>query len=261
MNDVVKVLLGIDFGTSTTVLCLQEYAKDGCPIGVVQCLEEIPTVVYKDPEGNCYFGKDAERRYLNQRTGMLYRNFKIGLASADCSESKKLVEEFIKNLFDISRSRMMFYVRKDCQIQTLISVPVKWSAVIKEFMRKAACDAGFGFGLGENEIKVVNEPNAATYAVILPRISDLRENGVLEPSRTSNVMMIDMGAGTTDITIFKLRFNTGIPVIDDDSVHTYPHSKCPVFCGGREIDETLSKYFKETFHSTKSIDTICSGGF
>lgn len=256
MNDVAKVLLGIDFGTSTTVMCLQEYANDGCPIGDVQCLEEIPSIVYKDLEGNCYFGEDAEKRYLNQRTGTLCRNFKIGLASDDCDKSKELVAEFFKHLFDKSKTRMGFYVGK-CQIQTLISVPVKWSAVVKEFMRHVAYEAGFGFELGEDKIKVVNEPNAATYAVILPRIKDLRAKGVLEPTGMSNVMMIDMGAGTTDITIFKLKFNDGCPEIDDNSVHTYPNSRSPVLCGGREIDETLSKYYREKFHSTKPIDVIC----
>ena len=80
-------LIGIDFGTSTTVVHVKNYT-DGKPSGgdgtSIQYVEfdgqgMVPTLIQK-AEDTYYFGYDAKQPKKDER---LYRNFKMKLESSD----------------------------------------------------------------------------------------------------------------------------------------------------------------------------------
>ena len=253
-------VLGIDFGTSTSVMCLQNFDKDGNRVGSTLCEEiagEIPTLILEE-EGDFYFGREAEARSKCGR-GCLHRNFKLGLASTDPQarlNAEKKVRQFFGFLYKTFYEKYALAIEHGLKISTILSVPVKWSSREKEFMRKVTCEAGFTFGADESSVKVVNEATAATYAVMLPRIRQLQESGVLSVEKVTTVMLVDMGAGTSDIAVFQMNFLDGTPHVVENSVHVFPPPRYPHACGGCEVDDLLTAYYCQTVGSRKCKEVV-----
>ena len=61
--------------------------------------------------------------------------------------------------------------------------------------------------------------------------------GMLHEGQKHKTMMIDMGAGTTDIVLCSYKVADGRLGIDD--IFTYPSINTPGLCGGREIDDAI----------------------
>jgi molecular chaperone DnaK (HSP70) len=83
----VERIVGIDFGTSTSVIKIKTY-KDNEPIGPLNAVEyvhfdnkaSLPTLVYTTNEGNYLIGYEAENA---AQKGVLHQNFKLNLISLD----------------------------------------------------------------------------------------------------------------------------------------------------------------------------------
>ena len=235
-----KRLIGIDFGTSTSVIRVKRYENDQ-PIG--DRLEAkavtfnmgagvVPTLIRKDKDGKAvYYGYEAETA---KKGTTLYQNFKPELESDDPvirERAQKLTQEYFRYLAKeyTSQSQGGHLGENTDETQTLVSYPVKWSRDAQEFMLETARNAGFPNVTG------MNEAEAAIRAVTVQSADYLQQKGYFAAEKPVNILLIDMGAGTTDLVF--CRYTQGEPP-KVDILCTWP-KRGNVLFGGREMDEQL----------------------
>ena len=172
--------IGIDFGTSTTVLRFKDY-ENGSDLKPNQPPEQlvyenkptIPTIIFETEDGELLFGEEAEH-YSGD--GKLHTNFKMNLMSEDKEIYNKttfLILEFLKYLREIYSDQLPTYGKFD-EEYTYISYPAKWPEDIRETMIRLADLAGF------KNVNGVDEPTAAINSVIYQYGEKLEENEVMK---------------------------------------------------------------------------------
>ena len=243
--------IGIDFGTSTTVVKIQnDSANPASPVESITFNGHptVPTMVFcRAPEDDgapsmTYFGYEAEAMNRNGMPGVLSVNFKMDLVSTDeqrSTEARRLTQLFFNFLHEAYLMQASTFGPCD-KVMTYVSYPAKWPSDVRVFMKECAINAGFGTA---DTVQGVDEPTAAVLASISDNLSSLQQQSIVLPDKPMQVMMIDMGAGTSDIALFKMSIPAGTssrPSIYD--VVTYPSIECSYLCGGREIDATLADY-------------------
>ena len=235
-------VIGVDFGTSTSVIRVKRY-RGGEPVSQERLAAEavvfnngipmVPTLIQRLGE-NAYFGCDAQTA---KRGAVLYHSFKVDLESPDPEKRQKareLTQEFLKYLAGVykSQSEGGHLGEADDRERTIISYPVKWGSGTKKFMLEAAGQAGFP------NVEGMDEAQAAIHAVTLQSESYLKKEGYLREGRPCTVLLIDMGAGTTDLAL--CRYTPGDSPVTETLV-SWPVGGNVLF-GGREADELLRDY-------------------
>jgi len=268
MSQIIRSV-GIDFGTSTTVVKIQNDTKNiKCPVESLTFNGHptVPTLVFLRPseaeagKTNYYFGYEAEAMCNNGIKGEMKRAFKMNLVSnneQEQEEARFLTKKFFEYLHETYALQSSTFGRFD-QETIYVSYPAKWPSEVRLFMKQCAIEAGFG--TNDNVIGV-DEPTAAVLASLSENLSELQAKNVLLPDKPANVIMIDMGAGTTDIAIFKMKVSaTGDdkrPSIYD--VVTYPVITCDYLCGGREIDDILNDWVRNYIASIRQPPKLSKG--
>ena len=235
-------IVGIDFGTSTTVVKAKSYGpgtnpKDCVPV-TFNGNSYLPTLIFEDKGGKLFFGYDAEAQISGGTEGVTHKNFKMELIgnSEQQAKAKRLIKAFFSYIyseFNNNRQRLSVYPT----VKTYVSYPAKWTPEIRNLMKQCAIEAGFGT---EKDVFGESEPTAAIYASITANLDKLQEKRIIVRNQPVNVMMLDMGAGTSDIAIFKFKIDdSNKPVINE--LITYPTIDNDSLCGGREIDDLLAK--------------------
>lgn len=240
-------IIGIDFGTSTSVVRIKRYDK-GRPLGAGGPLETgslifhgsyptVPTVIQKVGE-NRYYGYDALVKKTKE--AVLYQGFKVNLESeipALREEARALTAEFLRYLHKVyqEQSNGGFLGEIDDQERTYISYPVKWSQESKRFMVEAAAQAGFP------RVEGLDEAQAAIHAVTLQSGAYLQNQGYLRPGIPCTMLLVDMGAGTTDLALCR---HTPGPQPVTDLLCTWP-TKGETLFGGQEVESLLRQYAAE----------------
>lgn len=249
-------IIGIDFGTSTSVIRVKRY-ENGKPLGEVLETKEVlfggvsatvPTLIAKKNEDNsvAYYGYEAQQKRRNFTT---YSNFKVDLESADPEKralARRLTEEFFAYLSKQYRAQADSGHLGDAEDEerTVISYPVKWSEETKRFMVEAARKADFPNVTG------MDEAQAAIQAVTVMSDRHLRNNNLLVYGKNSNILLIDMGAGTTDLVL--CRYTPGEKA-KKEILSTWPKDGSILF-GGREIDALLRNFFWDKMDETDAED-------
>ena len=241
-------IIGIDFGTSTTVVKVKNY-YDGMKSNECQSLSVggstvVPTLVFETMVNGVkklYFGHEAEVESGTGAEGVLYSNFKMDLLVPEKMEkAKELIREFMKYLYGLF-SQQKAQLNVCPTVKTYISYPAKWTPEVIAFMKQSVVDAGFG------TVETVfgeTEPTAAIYATFTNHAEVLREHRLVSQDIPINVMMLDMGAGTSDVTIFRFmadkenKFHIGL----DGKIISHPAIDNAYLCGGREVDRMLAAY-------------------
>ena len=242
-------IAGIDFGTSTTVVKVKNYGEGTNP---KDCLPltfngntYLPSLIFEDKNGQLYFGYDAEEQVRSSSEGVLYQNFKMDLIgdSVQQANAKRLITEFFKYIYsEFIQSRQRLNIHPT--VKTYVSYPAKWTGETRSLMKQCAIDAGFGTA---NNVFGETEPTAAIFAAIAANLEQLQNTHVIIRNRPVNVMMLDSGAGTSDIVIFKFKLDANnTPVVGEKGqLITFPTVDSVYLCGGREIDELLAYYLTE----------------
>lgn len=247
-----KRVVGIDFGTSTSVVKVKTYDENDKPVGQELYAQSvtfnngasavIPTVVRRFGESDSYnysFGFDAE---VPVRNSDVFRGFKVGLQSEnneEATQAKLLTQkffEYLHNQYEHQRSTGYLGNVDDADL-TIVSYPVKWETSTRDFMLETAKAAGF-----ENVIGM-DEAEAAIGAISVQCKEILKKNGFLFDGQPSNIMLIDMGAGTTDIVICK---HTPGDQSNNEILTTWPKGG-DVFFGGQEMDVVLKDFIISKF--------------
>ena len=236
-----KLIVGIDFGTSTTVVRYRMEDSD-----VIYSLKDqsgnsdiFPTVIFKysDYDATDYGGQALVSATSGMR-GNLNKNFKMDLLDPEKSEeAQNYLIEFLTFIRERFEEQTMGLNPSSTEIY--ISYPAKWDETMVRIMKDAVVAAGFN-GI----VKGRKEPEAATRNMLNNHLKELQRAKLLGPNKPLRIFMLDMGAGTTDISIFKLTIDgEGIPNITE--LLSYPSKVEKFLCGGREIDEALQKYIKD----------------
>lgn len=249
-------IIGVDFGTSTSVIRIKRY-ENGEPLGERLEVKEVlfgasaatvPTLVQRrDEDGTLvYFGYEAQQR---RKKYTLCQGFKMDLESSDPQQralARQLTAEFYdflarqyKNQSDGGHLGSM-----DDREKTIVSYPVKWQEETKAFMLACAREAGFPNVTGTDEAQ------AAIQAAIVMSADHLRSQGLLKDGVSANILLIDMGAGTTDLVLVRHVPGTG----NTQVLNTWPKGNGIPF-GGQEIDRLLQNFFRQ-YLSEEDADTI-----
>jgi len=201
-------VVGIDFGTSTTVTAL--FAR-GEPklIADHEGTEVVPSVVAFMPTGKVHFGRGAKARRLIDPHNSIYSFKRIIGRQAHSSEVRAFRErypfEFIEGDDQIPRfvtrageltavdvaAQLFGHVMSfealaaDMPAKTCVSVPPTFGEPQREAVREAARRAGFG------KVSTIDEPVSAALAYLH------------DQTQPQTVLVYDLGGGTFDIAILK----------------------------------------------------------
>ena len=253
----VERIIGIDFGTSTSVIRVKRY-KDGQPVGDPLEVKQItfdlgstmvPTLVQKRRNNGetVYFGYDANVPHKDTNT---FSNFKVDLENPDLEirqQAKKLTSEFFAYMAKVYKTQSDggHLGESSDQEHTVISYPVKWSDETKAFMQETAKAAGFP------NVEGLDEARAAIQAVTVQNADILRKKGYFKDGIPTTILLIDMGAGTTDLVLCR-HTPGGTP--KTEILCTWPQSGNPLF-GGSEVDKILRNMIGDCLPED-SVDTI-----
>lgn len=144
----------------------------------------------------------------------------------------ELIVGFLQYLRDI--------YKEDCnrigiadEEETWLSYPAAWPESVQLDMEKMAQEAGFV------NIHVLDEPTAAINSVLYQYKDQLQNNKLLTMGEAANVLMIDMGAGTTDLVVCRFIPGDKNPV---ERLLSWPPADSEDYFGGREMDDRLTEY-------------------
>ena len=233
-------IIGIDFGTSTTVVRVHNVGAGNRIVPLaINGQRTIPTIAFQTQESSeMYYGYDAQAKYDSNTEGTLYKNFKMDLISDDeakRSKAEELIQGFLRYVYDQYQSLLNAGAFDPAdEVKVYVSHPAKWNSYARTLMKQSVVDAGF---CKEEDIALKDEPTAAILAVIHEKSTELKQTGMLHERRKYKAMMVDMGAGTTDIVLCTYRVENGRLEIDD--IFTFPSINTPGLCGGREIDDAI----------------------
>ncbi len=235
-----KLIVGIDFGTSTTVVRWRREDSD-----IVHTITDsngmdpvINSAIFIPKVGeNWIFGKQALNK-ARKSQGTLVRNFKMDLINPKKEkQAKKYVQKFMEHIYQLF-VKQTAGVKYD-SMDVYVSYPVKWSIEKKTLMKQFVSDAGFGVN---GQIIGKTEPVATATELLRFHVPHLMSGGVMKTGKPLNVLMLDMGAGTSDLLLFQLAISSNGEInIPEDKMQQYPNNIQPLNCGGREIDSMLSQ--------------------
>lgn len=223
--------IGIDFGTSTTLVARQSAAELAEVIPLGRSTPWLPSVVGRHGAEPLKVAEDADslpRQYVvrSAKTGITR-----GLQSlATPAGADVLVQEAVKAIIDEAISRALeggVDIRKAPTVQ--LGCPAMWQASERELLLGIAQDCGLNAELGH----IVDEPIAAGVAWIEDR---LRLGERLPDTR---VLVFDPGGGTLDVALLYVRQAAAgdpeIMVMSSDGVNE----------SGDDLDRALANHLAE----------------
>lgn len=257
------IYIGIDFGTSTTVVSTVQYDKKTeqislTPLQIIQPTEfddqlehylvNSVLTLHKD---KLLFGSEAARLKVKYIEGeAVFSSFKmmLGLNLPNrYSQSKvksKFTKKIIKNPQDAATEFFRFLLesikqtlKKDLDktdIKFSISVPASFEANQRRDLLNCLNEAGFPV----ESSSLIDEPNAAFLSYLYE--SWQKENEFVKnaiEAGEKNVLVFDFGAGTCDISILKLQVNEQSISSRNLAISRF------MALGGDDIDRVIAKKY------------------
>ena len=201
--------LGIDFGTTTTVISCLDENGNVIPLNVEGIVDTsvIPSLVYfKDGVPNVEIGSVADRQSINNPDGLIM-SFKIGMNTVPQERYKPIADDgtrltqmsaqevakyFFRRLDVGERNalRSKFADHPELQIwdTLVVTVPVRFDNA-KKLIREAVEESGLVNG---GNLIMIDEPTAAAIAFF-------RENPDID--NNAGILIYDFGGGTFDVSI------------------------------------------------------------
>lgn len=270
----VQRLVGIDFGTSTSIVKVKRYEGDS-PVGDSHVSGSVTfgngesdskavTAVRVNREGPPTCGAEA----LDPLPGStIHQEFKMDLESPDREKRRQAMERtedyfhYLYNWYDHQRSDLGAI---DDEERTLVSYPVKWRQEAREYLLKTARNAGF------QNVSGMDEPTAALYATLCRKMGEIDQQGLLRAGESGYMLLVDMGAGTTDLAVCRYRVKDSGPVIRVDQIENeiiaaWPMDSSASTFGGREVDRVLEEYIINYlkscgFPAENAVQAVCGNG-
>jgi hypothetical protein len=253
-------VIGIDFGTSNSALGFRDYEKTEdtlTPISDQIIISEndsgvLPTLIIEKNEyiENDLFAFNALRRATSEDGLDVKSNFKMDLFDEVSEESKKeavrLTEKYFTYFYKMYKNKdnLSEESREGYQFETIITCPVRTQFTQKDILVRAAQKAGFPNVQIEDEAMTVMR-----YAMGRADYRKLLEN---EYEGTDfKILIVDMGAGTTDMILYSLKANPAFDRNDMTEIAHWPEVGERKTLGGREFDQLLLDYCQEQGYINK----------
>jgi len=218
--------IGIDFGTSTTVVSLATFDFSTSSVttkaielnqklfdGIIYKSYKIPTMIGWYNE-KILVGEGANRLKLKLKQGKnLWHSFKMELGEdVGCkypqselnSEKLKILnpKDVTKIFFKYLKMQIEKYV-KDNNLASTIEYAISIPASFEANQRKDLIDSLHANGMMLEKQTLIDEPNAA----FLSYISYAKQKIVLTEEYPTNILVFDFGAGTCDISILEVGYS------------------------------------------------------
>ena len=222
-----KTYVGIDFGTSTTVVSIASFDATNEVIhttplrlsqkltdGTIYSSEILPTVIAWF-NGNIFVGEGAsDLKYKLKRGKNIWYSFKMELgedlgSKYYDSELRDHAPFNIQNPEDAARvffSYLKYLITNYCKnnnlsedIQYSVSIPASFEAN----QRKDLLDALMANGMNVSKQALIDEPNAAFISYIVSKDTEGKPL-YINPDYNSKVLVFDFGGGTCDISILEI---------------------------------------------------------
>lgn len=249
------LILAIDFGTTTTIVC-GDISGVGNPVFIKDNNSPlIPSVIYTMEDGRKLYGKFAEIKYdeAQRGKGILVENFKLGLISDDKDvrdRSKMYIKDFFANhIYKLYWQQKTDFPLHD-KMKVRISHPSKWSQELCDFMVETVKLAGFNC-----DVETIPEPLAISSYSLRTYQEELKKLKMLECGIKYNVLICDMGGGTTDIVLCRLTIDNDGKISITESA-TYPEEGSTFMIGGSEVDLILSNYIQNRCNISHKIFNV-----
>ena len=255
--------IGLDFGATTSVVAYQD--GTGGAIGHLETISfdgnpYLPSVILT--KGTLTSKRGIEIHYdelfgwgaalKTQAHSLLKRNFKMDLIHNDSvirQEGQVLTKKFFSYLY--KQYTYGATIQKNAaldKVSTVVTYPAKFPEEVRQFLKEAAEEAGF------QNVMLLDESKAAMAYSLEYETSAIRAYVDSLNKKTMHVMLIDMGAGTTDIAIFT--YDTEDPT-QFNTLCSWPEMGGANF-GGDEIDQILCDFYKGQLGS--NVETILGKG-
>ena len=243
-----KHIIGIDFGTSTSMIktAIRNGNADSLETKPVtftqQGIGATPTLIRKLGD-TVWYGFEAEQ---NERLDApLIRNFKLGLRSENPEEKKQAtayVQEFYAYLYvQYQEQKSFLFGMEPGEEETWVSYPVQWSEEQRNVVLDAARTAGFP------NVHGLDEPTAAVICILKAKQRELEAVGLLRQGKPLHAVVLDMGAGTTDLAFITV-------TVDAKGLHTnlrgiWPDAGSRYIYGGSQMDARLEELLEKWVES------------
>lgn len=247
-------VIGIDFGTSSIYMNVKRYNLDDptsdsfnyIPVSFEygESKGSIISVIRENSDGSLDFGNIANEEADG---AVVYRNFKMKLESSDDAEREKsryLVKQLFKYLYKVYSQQISQLGEKTDAVETNISYPVKWQKSTADFMIEAAEEAGF------TNVTGMDEATAAITTVLTQSFDTIAETKIPDSDKPGYILLVDMGAGTTDCALCRYSFDrkdggdAKASSLKVDIITCWPFSEEDPTFGGSEIDAVLAEYIE-----------------
>ena len=222
-----KTFVGIDFGTSTTVVSIASYdarenlihtkaipLKQMLVDGTLHTSEKMPTVIawYHD---RIFVGKGAaDLKFELQRGKNVWYAFKMELGedrgktyyNSELTNGKPFRIERPKDAANVFFKYLRYLIEGYCKEYHLsdnISYAVSIPASFEANQRQDLLDALMANGMNVSQQAFIDEPNAAFISYAVSRATEGRPMYV-NNDYNSKVMVFDFGGGTCDISILEI---------------------------------------------------------
>ena len=232
-----KLLIGIDFGTSTNYVTKYDFnKKDAIAVanmGVYSGHNQMfDNCIYFESENTPVLGSAAHKKGISDPLNF-FSDIKQFIVSDDWKHIVPNLNNKEMSAQDITE-RIFHEIRRKVEENeakkidgAVITVPYAYSDKYKKRIVEAANDAGL------NVIKLVEEPVAAA-------ISFGVFNDAIQNNEKEKIVVFDLGGGTFDITVFDFIKNdkqhAKIEVLNTDGVASL---------GGNHIDNIITEKFRE----------------
>lgn len=175
------LILGIDFGTTNTVIC---YFENNKPILLKDGVyNSVPSKIgIKD--NSIYCGN-----YIPLNVEKIIHSFKTNIEDTEDTivfNNKNLLKRDLL-LFFLEHIKKLIYTKFSTNIKfkTVITVPSNFNDIQREIIKECFNNCDF------NVLRIINEPSAAALSYGLDNINDNEEE----------ILVLDIGGGTLDISI------------------------------------------------------------
>jgi len=163
------VILGIDFGTTNTVICYFDNNKPNVLLdGVFKTIKS--KVGIKNGIYSC-------GNYISLNNDEIIHSFKTSIGTKNNDE---ILLVFFNHLFKLINNKF-----PNCNFKSVITVPSNFNDKQREIIKTNFINVGF------NVIRIINEPSAAALAYGLSSSCTDEEK----------ILVLDLGGGTLDLTI------------------------------------------------------------
>lgn len=222
-----KTYIGIDFGTSTTVVSIASYdensqlihtnslrLKQKLPDGTIYSSEIVPSVIAWNNEQILVGEGASQLKYHLKKGKNIWYSFKMELgedlgAKYYESELRDVAPFNIRNPKDAARvffAYLKYLITDYCKNNNLsndISYAVSIPASFEANQRKDLLDALMANDMKLSKNALIDEPNAAFISYAVSRASEGQPMYV-NPDYNSKVLVFDFGGGTCDISILEI---------------------------------------------------------